>query len=165
MDEQRIAGLSLRKKIVFTLIPVIVFLAILEIVLRTIIPIRNVRVLCFHPIMGHHYCAGATGSIMYDVPISINSDGLIDREYPVERVPGTARVAVLGDSMTAGEAAPMGLRFHELWEKRIPPRLGREAEFLNFGVRIFGTWEALQMFHLKAAAPCIFILCRDSAAL
>lgn len=151
MDEQQIGGIPRWKKIVFTLIPIIVFLAVLEIVLRTIVPIKNVRTLCFHPIMGQHYCANATGSIMYDIPLTINSDGLIDKNYPVKKMPGTARVAVLGDSMTAGEATPAGLRFHELWEKRIPKRLGGEAEFLNFGVRIFGTWESLQMFRLKAA--------------
>ena len=126
-------------------------LGIFEIVLRTIVPIKNVRTLCFHPIMGQHYCANATGSIMYDIPISINSDGLIDKEYPIAKAPGVTRVAVLGDSMTAGEAAPMGLRFHELWEKIIPKRLDRKVEFINFGVRVFGTWEELQMFHLKAA--------------
>ena len=151
MDEPQIAGLSWQKKIVFALIPIVAFLALMETALRVAIPTRNVRTLCFHPIMGQLYCASATGSIMYDIPVSTNSDGLIDKEYPVKRTPGTARIAVLGDSMTAGEATPMGLRFHELWEKRIPNRLGREIEFLNFGTRIFGTWESLQMFHLRAA--------------
>lgn len=151
MDELQVAGIPRWKKVVFALIPIIVFLAVLEIILRTFVPVRNVRTLCFHPIMGQHYCANATGSIMYDIPLTTNSDGLIDKNYPVERTPGTKRVAVLGDSMTAAEATPMGLRFHELWEKRIPKRLGGKAEFLNFGVRAFGTWESLQMFHLKAA--------------
>lgn len=151
LDNEQIAKIPRWKKIVFSLIPIIVFLMILEVVLRMTIPFRNVRGVCFHPIMVRINCANVTGAIKYGVPITINSDGMIDREYPVARAPGTPRVAALGDSFTAGEETRMGQRFHELWEERSLARTGRNVEFLNFGVRSFGTWNELQIFHLKAA--------------
>ena len=140
-----------RKKILFALIPTIALLIVLEVTLRMTIPFKNVRGVCFHPIMSRINCANVTGAIKYGIPISINSDGMIDKEYPVARSPDALRVAVLGDSFTAGEETQMGQRFHELWEERSPDRAGRKVEFLNFGVRSFGTWNELQIFHLKAA--------------
>jgi hypothetical protein len=96
-------------------------------------------------------CANVTGAIKYGIPISINSDGMIDKEYPIEKNKGVPRVAVLGDSFTAAEEVLMGQRFHELWEKWILEKTGKNTEFLNFGVRSFGTWNELQIFHLKSA--------------
>ncbi len=123
----------------------------MEVVIRFTVPFQNVRALCFHPIMERDYCPGVTGAIKYNTVLNINNDGMIDREYPVERVPDTIRVAILGDSFTAGEEMAMGKRFHEIWEDRLPEKLGKPLEILNFGVRGYGTWEQLQMFHLKAA--------------
>ena len=151
MDSERIATVPRWKKVLFALIPAIVLLMVLEAALRMTVPFRNVRGVCFHPIMERINCANVTGAIKYGVPITINSDGMIDKEYPVARTPQTLRVAVLGDSFTAGEEVAMGQRFHELWEEQGLDRTGRKVEFLNFGVRSFGTWNELQIFHLKAA--------------
>ena len=85
MNNKQIAKIPLWKKVVFSLIPVIVFLMILEAVLRMTVPFRNVRGVCFHPIMVRINCANVTGAIKYGVPITINSDGMIDREYQVAR--------------------------------------------------------------------------------
>ena len=91
------------KKVLFTLIPTIALLMVLEVSLRMTIPFRNVRGVCFHPIMERINCANVTGAIKYGVPITINAYGMIDKEYPIARTPQTLRVAVLGDSFTAGE--------------------------------------------------------------
>ncbi|MFQ5481663.1 MAG: SGNH/GDSL hydrolase family protein [Nitrospinaceae bacterium] len=151
MPSIEVHNLPFWKKAVFTLIPLGVFLILLEFGLRLTVPFQQVRPLCFHPIMQRDYCPNVKGSIKYGVTLKVNSDGMIDQDHPVARAPGKLRVAVLGDSFTAGEEVGMGKRFHEIWETRLGPRLGREVEFLNFGVRGFGTWEELQMFHLKAA--------------
>ena len=150
LESEDIAKIPGWKKVVFTLIPIIIFLLILEVMLRSTIQFRNIRGVCFHPIMERINCANVTGAIKYGIPITINSDGMIDKEYPIERVNGLSRVVVLGDSFTAGEEVPMGKRFHELWEKWRFERNGQNSEFLNFGVRSFGTWNELQIFHLKS---------------
>ncbi len=151
MSQLETQKFPLWKKAVFLAIPTVVFLAIMEVVLRATVPFQNVRALCFHPIMEREYCPGVKGSIKFGATLEINQDGLIDKEYTVERAAGTPRVAVLGDSFTAGEEVDMGRRFHELWEERLAKKLNQPVEFLNFGVRGYGTWEQLQMYHLKAA--------------
>ncbi len=151
MSSTESQNFPLWKKIIFLAIPIVGFLAIMEWVVRSTVPFQNVRALCFHPIMERDYCPNVKGSIKYDILLETNGDGMIDRGYPVERVPGALRVAVLGDSFTAGEEVAMGKRFHEIWEDRLQKKLAHPVEFLNFGVRGFGTWEQTQMFHLKSA--------------
>ena len=36
--------------------------------------------------------------------IEVNADGLLGKAYPVNRVQGQYRIALLGDSITSGEA-------------------------------------------------------------
>ncbi|MCA9482272.1 MAG: SGNH/GDSL hydrolase family protein [Nitrospina sp.] len=151
MSQVETQKLPLWKKALFLAIPIVMFLVIMEVVLRFTVPFQNVRALCFHPIMERDYCPGVTGAIKFGAVLEVNSAGMIDKEYPIARTPGAIRVAVLGDSFTAGEEVNMGKRFHELWEARLPETIKRPVEFLNFGVRGYGTWEQLQMFHLKAA--------------
>ncbi len=151
MPTSESSRLPLWKKALFLAIPIVMFLGIMEVIIRFTVPFQNVRALCFHPIMERDYCPGVSGAIKYNTILNINSDGMIDKGYPVERVPGTLRVAVLGDSFTAGEEMAMGKRFHEIWEERLPDKIGQPLEILNFGVRGYGTWEQLQMFHLKTA--------------
>ena len=138
------------KKFLFFALPFLGFLFLAEAGLRLGGQFDPVRVLCFHPIYEREYCANAKGILKQNNPIHINDQGMLDRNYPLARQPGSLRVAVLGDSMTAGEEVPQEKRYHELWERWLPKRLGRDVEVLNFGVRGFGTWESLQMFHLKA---------------
>lgn len=145
--------MSLRKKIVFSLLATGLFLIVLEILLNTFGDFPATRVLCYDTILGDVYCPNTEGRLHKDIDkyIKVNSDGLVDKDYPVERVPGTLRIAVLGDSFAAAEEIAPGKKFHDLWEKRLPGLLGRPVEVLNFGVRGKGTVQELQMFHLKAA--------------
>jgi len=160
LGEQLVAKIPRWKKFVFTLIPLMIFMATLEIILRWTLPMQGGRVICFAPVLVRVYCPNVAGTVKHGVRISINSGAMIDREYPVEKTAGTTRVAVLGDSFTAGEAVEMGQRFHDLWEERIPKRTGARAEFLNFAGGGYSTWRQLQMFHLKTVKykPDITIL-------
>lgn len=140
----------LRKKILFYSVPFVAFLILAELGLRLGDQLLPVRVVCFHPIYEREYCANSEGTLRQNNRIKVNRYGMLDQEYVKTRTPGALRIAVLGDSMTAGEEVPRGNRYHELWEQALPKRLGRDVEVLNFGVRGFGTWESLQMYHLKA---------------
>ncbi len=137
------------KKFLFFAVPFVGFLFLAEAGLRLGDQFVPVRVLCFHPIYEREYCANAQGVLKQNNTLRINNYGMLDQEYPEAREPGTLRIAVLGDSMTAGEEVPQESRYHELWEQALPKRLGKKVDVLNFGVRGFGTWESLQMFHLK----------------
>lgn len=66
-----------------------------------------------------------------------NSRGLRDLEYSVEKTAETIRIAVLGDSITAGWGVTRPERFEDLWEvalNRMAADRGKIAEVWNFAV-------------------------------
>jgi hypothetical protein len=72
----------------------------------------------------------------------INSAGFRDREFPIEKTPGTKRIIFLGDSIVYGQDIPL--------EETIPKQLekyliesGEKAEVLNFGVVGYETSQEL----------------------
>lgn len=116
-------------------------------------PHQPARLLCYDPIIGNVYCAGveAFPDNMYDsrFTVRVNSEGMIDREYPRAKPPGTLRIALLGDSVTASIYVRPAEKFEALWEEALAARLGRPVEVLNFAVEGAGTWDQLQLFHLR----------------
>ena len=70
-------------------------------------------------------------------PLSINSRGLRDREYPYRKPPGATRILVLGDSYTWG----YGVSNDEIYTEVIEDELfkGAKCEVLNTGVSGWGT--------------------------
>lgn len=143
--------LSLKKKVAFILIPILIFLAGLEGVLRMTVGLRQIRYKCHYPVLDNQYCPNIVaikdknGEI-----IRSNSDGLLDKDYEKVTPPGAFRVAVLGDSFVAGEVVKDGFEFHAVLESELTRRLKRPVEFLNFGVNGIGTWKELQTYHLRA---------------
>jgi hypothetical protein len=112
------------------------------------------RFQCFDAIIGKVYCdstAGTFSRATYSNYLVINSDGMVDREYPISKPEGTLRIALLGDSFTASEYLPTEEKFEGFLEKELPKQLGKSVEILNFGISAIETWNQLQIFHLKAA--------------
>ncbi|MEK9628483.1 MAG: SGNH/GDSL hydrolase family protein [Nitrospinota bacterium] len=103
--------------------------------------------------MGRTYCPGTKGYLTENkvrMHVEVNDDGLLGKAYPVERVPGKYRIALLGDSFTSAEAVKPEQKFAGLWEKRLSEKIPGGVEVINFGVGGTGTWQQSQMFHLKA---------------
>jgi len=110
------------------------------------------RVLCYHPVMGRSYCPDTKGYLTENkvkMHIEVNADGLLGKAYPVNRVPGKYRIALLGDSFTSGEAVDPESKFSGVWEKNLSNKIPTGVEVINFGVGGTGTWQQLQMFHIK----------------
>jgi lysophospholipase L1-like esterase len=127
----------------------------LEAVLRIAgYPHQPARLSCYDPIIGNVYCASfeAYPDNMYDsrIVVRINSEGMADREYRRAKPAGTLRIALLGDSVTASVDVRPADKFKALWEDALTVRLGRPTEILNFAVEGAGTWDQLQLFHLRA---------------
>jgi len=143
----------MKKGLLLSAASLLLSLAVLEGVLRLVTDMEHIRFKCHYPILGNQYCKNVTSVHPESgTKIIINSHGLLDKEYPLQRSPGALRVAVLGDSFVAGEEIEPGSTFHELWEKELPKRLGVPVEVLNFGVSGIGTWKQLQTFHLRVPA-------------
>ena len=83
--------------------------------------------------------------------IAINSQGFRDREYALEKEPGTFRIAVLGDSIVWGH----GLALEDTFPKQLERALGeaqpRRVEVLNFGVSGYSTRQEVELYRVKAS--------------
>jgi hypothetical protein len=116
-------------------------------------PHQPARLLCYDPVIGNVYCAGveAYPDNMYDsrFTVRVNGEGMVDRDYPREKPAGALRIALLGDSVTASIYVRPAEKFEALWEDALAARLGRPVEVLNFAVEGAGTWDQLQLFHLR----------------
>jgi hypothetical protein len=72
-------------------------------------------------------------------PLETNSHGLRDREYTLEKPPGTFRIAAVGDSYTMASGVPIEKAFHSLLEERLnADGYGMAFEVINFGVGGYG---------------------------
>lgn len=133
---------------------VLVTLLVMEGVLRISgIAKMTARFTCFHPVVGKVYCASTEGTFTkttYSNHLMVNSDGMVDREYPIAKPEGTLRVALLGDSFAVSEYLSTEDKFEGLLERELSQQLGEPVEILNFGVSGGETWDQLQIFHLKA---------------
>ena len=143
---------SNKKLLIFTAVPTIFFLFLLEIGLRVWGETQPNRVLCYDPIIGRSYCPNTKGYLkdnQINMFIKINADGLLGKPYPVRRIPGKLRIAVLGDSFTSGEAVVPEKKFSGVWETKLSEKFPSGVEVINFGVGGTGTWQQLQIFHIK----------------
>jgi len=78
--------------------------------------------------------------------VTINADGLRDRDHERRKPPGAFRVAVLGDSFTLAAQVPLEETFWSRLERRLadcPALAGRTPEVINFGVSGYGTAQEL----------------------
>lgn len=92
--------------------------------------------------IGHVHRPGAQATLM-GVPVSINKDGLRDRDYPVERT-AARRYVFLGDSLTMG----WGVKAEESFAKRLEAKLAAQGptEVLNFGHGNYNTVQEVNLF-------------------
>ncbi|HEX8180961.1 MAG TPA: SGNH/GDSL hydrolase family protein [Pyrinomonadaceae bacterium] len=78
--------------------------------------------------------------------VSINCQGLRDREHAFQKPPNTLRIAVVGDSYAEALQVPVEDAFWAVLERRLQacPALGaRKVEVINFGVSGYGTAQEL----------------------
>jgi len=94
------------------------------------------------------------------VPFRSNSQGLRDREYPLEKPPGTVRIAAIGDSFTMGSGVEMEDVYPEVLERELTRTEGRPFEVLNFGVGGYGLRQYVAVMKTKALAwhPDLFLV-------
>jgi lysophospholipase L1-like esterase len=103
-----------------------------------------------HPLYGWRNIPGAQGwESCYGecaVRVSINSQGLRDREVSYDPPPGTARLLVLGDSMTAGMQVELEETFVKVAEASLPELGLGMWEVVNAAVNGYGTDNALLFY-------------------
>lgn len=105
----------------------------------------EVKIKADNPDIGHMHEPGAEAFLM-GVDVKINSDGLRDEEYTVERN-NNHRIAVLGDSLTFG----WGVEKQDTYEVVLENMLSetRPTEMINFGHGNYNTVQQLNLFKEK----------------
>lgn len=85
--------------------------------------------------------------------VTINSDGLRDREHNTDKPPNTVRIAILGDSMTAALSVPIEQTYWGVLEKNLNAECGilgeKSVEVINFGVSGYSNGNELAVLRSK----------------
>jgi lysophospholipase L1-like esterase len=100
----------------------------------------------FHPQVGLFHKPGFSGEHGGVVYVT-NSRGLRGPETEIARVPGRARVVLLGDSLVWGFGVPEGETLSDAIASARP-----DVDVLNFGVAGFGTGQELILLEAEALA-------------
>jgi len=89
--------------------------------------------------------------------VTMNADGLRDKDYPKEKPAGVFRVAVLGDSFTWG----FGIENEDNYTEVLERSLGPGYEVINFGISGYGRgqqWLQLKRQALSYSPDAVIIL-------
>ncbi len=86
------------------------------------------------------------------VYVRMNGEGFRDRDHEKAKPPDGIRIAVLGDSFVAAMEVPLESAFWAVAERELqqcPRFAGKRVEFINFGVRGYGTAQELLMLRSR----------------
>ena len=134
-------------KILLALVGLIMALILVEVGLR-LLGIEYPNFYDYDPHLGNKLRPGVKGRWLTEGGgyVSINSDGLRDREHDISKPPNTLRIAVLGDSFTEAMQVNREEIFWAIMEKDLrgcKNLQGRNIEVINFGQSGFGTTQEL----------------------
>lgn len=136
---------------VMALLGLLSCLVVAEIVARTCIPVwaparaERVNFWVYDELLGWAHKPLQHGQFKhpdFSVTVNINSRGLRDTEYPIQRTTGKKRMLVLGDSFGWGFGVEQEARFSEVLENEHP-----DWEIINASVSGYGTDQ--QLLYLK----------------
>ncbi len=95
-----------------------------------------------NPLVGHEHRPNKSMELM-DVMVNINSDGLRDKEYPVDKT-DAHRIIFLGDSLTFGWGVEDNETFSSLIEEDLNSK--EPTEVINFGTGNYNTEQEVNLF-------------------
>ena len=85
--------------------------------------------------------------IEFRVQITTNTFGFRDREWSIEKPPGTTRIAILGDSFIEALQVPLDLTATRLVAGQLAARVrNTRVETMNFGVSNYGVGQYLMLY-------------------
>jgi len=142
----------------------VVALLLAEIVLR-VIGFSAPVLWTYDDVTGSKLYAGARGWQREEGEafVTVNRDGLRDREHSRTKPPNTIRIAILGDSMSEALQVPLESTFWSVLERRLKSCKAfgqRDVEIMNFGVSGYGTAQELLTFRHRATvySPDVIVL-------
>jgi len=124
-------------KLAAVILSVLVFLAGLEIVVRTF-HLSRPRLSQADPVFGHAYIPGQTAVNRFGVTIEVGRHGFRGPAPSFEKKSGVFRVILLGDSYLFAEAVPYEKVFHSRINQKFKSE-NKPIELINMGVDGYGT--------------------------
>ncbi len=92
--------------------------------------------------------------VFLDQPLTVNHQGMRDRDYPLAKPAGTYRIALLGPSHVMGSGVADGETFADFLEERLnrlpDPGANTRYEVLNFGVAGYSLLQQLSLLEERA---------------
>ena len=156
-------------KILMALAGVIISLVLVELGLR-ILHIEYPVFYDYDPQIGYKLRPGTKGYYLSEGKgyVSINRDGLRDREHAIAHPANTLRIAVLGDSYAEAMQVNQDEAFWSVMEKDLEKSdhlKGRQVEVIDFGQSGFGTTQELLTLENKVwkYSPDVVLLAFTSA--
>jgi len=120
----------------------------------------------YDPVIGFGLRPGMEGHWLQEGSgyVSINSDGMRDREHSLAKPPNTIRIAVLGDSFAQANEVYQEETFWAIMEKKLQDcgnLQGQKVEVLNFGISGLSTTQELLILRQRVwkYSPDIILLC------
>lgn len=136
------------------MLSLLIFLGVTELVIRVYINFYTIydiemsryatalKIPSSNPKIGHVHRPNSNAHLM-NVDVHINSDGLRDREYPIERS-DKDRIIFLGDSLTFAWGVQKSDAFEVLLEEALNEK--RPTAIINFGIGNYNTEQQVHLF-------------------
>lgn len=98
------------------------------------VDLAGVRIMTPNKSWRHRYSSNERGHFQHGdgVRYEINGQGFRDEDFSIERIPGTLRIAFVGDSFGFGAGVEAGYSVPDLLEPLLSERMGCPVEVLNF---------------------------------
>jgi len=128
---------------------IIFLIFVAELFLRIFLPTQNIGIHQMPPIT---YMLSNNENLGYELRPNvedINSDGLRDTEYPIDKDPLITRIVIIGDSIVYGLDVSKEETYSKQLEKKLNQQRTGKYEVLNFGVPGYGTVQILERFKNK----------------
>lgn len=100
------------------------------------------------PLLGHRLTPGQK-AFTHSFPVSTNSHGFRDREFPLVPSPSTVRILCLGDSLTFGDGVAVEDTYPKQLEKFLNGNGRGSYEVINAGVAGYDTWQEAAFLRVK----------------
>ena len=132
----------------------LVLVIVLEIVVRLFLPVADVAWHEPDPVLGYRLTANQTGIYVSEglhATYRINGSGYNnEHDYIVERPPGRARIAVIGDSFVEAMYIDRGRRFFDVLEDGLRAA-GRPADVYTYAVSGYGPGQEMLLLENAVA--------------
>ena len=139
---------KIKTKVFLVIFATVIALLLSEIILRLLIQERIEPTQCrkFDPVLDHSLVPNSICRFKtkeWDLEFKVNSQGLRDKEYSIQKPAGVYRIIMLGDSFVEGYGVNLEDNYGKVLEKMLNENSGKKIEVINAGI---SGWSPLSQY-------------------